>query len=303
MKSRIESNAREISQDFSNAVLGKTKYDKMKDAAVNFGYIGERVTNGLIEVIAWNGAYREAMESGKSDAESIKIADHAVRQTLIDPSVAGSARVEGGDPFKRMFLMFYSYFGNQLNLLMSEAQLAKELGINTSKGSRKLLYAYTMIVMAPAILSELIQRAASGVGIDEDDDGEYIDDIISIFFSSQFRFMTAMVPFGTIANSFVNRFNDKPYDDKLNLSPAISAGESLLSGAHGLIVSITDEEKEFTAKTAKDLLHGIGLVTGLPLGAAAKPVKYGMDVSSGKVKPTGPVDFTRGLITGRPGQQ
>ena len=56
-------------------------------------------------------------------------------------------------------------------------------------------------------------------------------------------------------------------------------------------------------KTVKDALMLMGIMSGLPIGPIGKPAGYLMDVESGKADPSGPIDFTRGLITGRPGQQ
>jgi hypothetical protein len=87
----------------------------------------------------------------------------------------------------------------------------------------------------------------------------------------------------------------------MSLSPAIS----VLEGAVGTPVEVykniagdVDNEKKIT----KDALTLLGVITGLPTGPVGKPVGYLMDVQSGKAEPTGPIDFTRGLMTGKAGQ-
>jgi hypothetical protein len=51
----------------------------------------------------------------------------------------------------------------------------------------------------------------------------------------------------------------------------------------------------------RDLMTAIGVGTGLPLGPLAKPMIYLKDYREGEAYPSGPIDFTRGLITGKPG--
>lgn len=48
--------------------------------------------------------------------------------------------------------------------------------------------------MLPAVISEALNMVLSGKGFDQDDDDEYLDDLMSAFFGSQFKTATAMVP-------------------------------------------------------------------------------------------------------------
>ena len=56
-------------------------------------------------------------------------------------------------------------------------------------------------------------------------------------------------------------------------------------------------------RTVRDTLTLTGLMTGLPFRVAGKPIYYVMDLVEGKARPSGPIDFTRGLITGKPGKR
>jgi hypothetical protein len=46
-------------------------------------------------------------------------------------------------------------------------------------------------------------------------------------------------------------------------------------------------------------LSALGLLTGVPVVPLARPLGYLSEVSEGNVEPTGPIDFARGLVTGR----
>lgn len=297
MKTRTSETARELAKHYSEVVLETTQYEKVKDAATDFAFFGEKVSNAIIESVAWNAAYRSYITKGESDIEAVKFADATVRQALVDNSAVGSSFFQSGTPFQRLFTMFSGYFFNTGNLALSEWQVAKQLGLTTKAGGSRAAWAYLMIIMAPAVVSALIMRAFAGKGLDGDDDGEYFDDIMDILFYSQLRFATAMVPGGTIANTAMAQFNDKAYDDRINLSPAVSTVEQSLHSLSSVPKAIGGNGDP--ARAIKDSLTALGLASGLPLGVLNKPISYIDKVEKGKVKPTGPVDYTRGLVTGK----
>ena len=151
--------------------------------------------------------------------------------------------------------------------------------------------------MIPAVISGLIRKLAGG-GLDEDDDDEYMDDVLDVFFNGQFRLATAMVPFvGQLAQAGVNRFNDKVYDDRVALSPAVNTLEGVVGTPYSVYQAIANDGSK--KRAVKDVLSAIGVLTGYPAGALSRPIGYGIDVYEGDAEPTGPIDFTRGLVTGR----
>lgn len=297
MKTRTSETARELAKHYSEVVLETTQYEKVKDAATDFAFFGEKVSNAIIESVAWNAAYRSYLTKGESDIEAVKFADATVRQALVDNSAAGSSYFQSGTPFMRLFTMFSGYFFNTGNLALSEWQVAKQLGLTTKAGGSRAAWAYTMIIMAPAVVSALMMRAFAGKGLDGDDDGEYFDDIMDILFYSQMRFLTAMVPGGTVANTAMAQFNDKAYDDRINLSPAVSTVEQSLHSLSSVPKAIGGNGDP--TRALKDSLTALGLASGLPLGVLNKPISYIDKVEKGKAKPKGPVDYTRGLVTGK----
>ena len=175
-----------------------------------------------------------------------------------------------------------------------------EMGLK--RGASRALYIYTFGFMIPAVVSELIVRIMAGEGLDADDDDQYMDDILSIFFGSQWRTATAMFPFiGPAVNAGVNVWNDKPYDDRISTSPAINSLESVSRTVSGKSFYEIAREDGKRSQGIKDIFTTIGIFTGVPVAPLAKPVGYLSDVAQGEAEPTGPVDFTRGLVTGRRG--
>ncbi|MBA2707478.1 MAG: hypothetical protein H0U59_06720, partial [Gemmatimonadaceae bacterium] len=204
-----------------------------------------------------------------------------------------------------LFTQFYSYFNMQANLVSTEFQRIAQ-GIGVKQGRGQLLYLYTFGFMVPAVVSALIARTLGG-GWDEDDESGLWDDFMAVFFGSQAKTLTAMVPGGKIAelagtkvfNTATGKKSFGGYDDRLSMSPAVSSIESA-AGAFGSVPDAlfgTGSKR----KAVKDGLTLLGLISGLPLAPLAKPIGYGLDVMDGKVDPSGPVDAIRGLATGKSG--
>jgi hypothetical protein len=58
--------------------------------------------------------------------------------------------------------------------------------------------------------------------------------------------------------------------------------------------------ESFNRADTRDALNLLGVLTGTPTGALAKPLGYGVGVAQGDIEPTGPLDAARGVVTGAP---
>ena len=300
MNTKITGSAMEIQQQIDEMLLNPTKYEQAREFAQKHGYFLQAGTQNIVDTIVWSGAYNQAVEQGHDEKTAVRSADAAVRATQGSLEAENVSRFETGTPFMRAFTQFYSYFNMQANLLGTEFIKAnREMGLR--KGAGRMLYVYTMGFMIPAVLSEALVRAAGGKGFDEDDDDQYLDDAMNIFFGSQWRGLTALLPgIGPAVNSGINAFNDKWYDDRITTSPAVSMLESAVHSPKSVYDAIHDKRK--SSKAVKDTLTALGLLTGLPVAPLARPIGYATDVATGQAKPTGPIDFTRGLVTGKKGK-
>lgn len=159
-----------------------------------------------------------------------------------------------------------------------------------------------MGVAMPAFISQLVKKTLAG-RFDEDDDDEYLDDLFGAFFMGQFQSVTATVPWaGALINNALNQFNDKPYDDRLSLSPVVSVLESGLRTPFHAYNLLSEEGNVNERQVTRDFLTLISATTGVPVMPLARPINYLRDVSEGRANPSGPIDFTRGLISGKPGE-
>jgi hypothetical protein len=297
MKTRVGESAMEIGKEIEDMIANPTKFQELRESSIKHGYILDRITNNMMEVVIWGAAFDEASQNG-SMQDAVNHADGTIRQVTAAFNAEDISRYESGSPFVRLFTMFSGFFNTQSNLFKTELEIAREEG--GTQGLARASKAYGLVVAAPAIASALIYAVMSGKGIDEDDDGEYIEDIIDLFFGSQFRYLMAFVPGGNLVTNLVNRFNDKPFDDKISLSPAVSALEKSIGAVSSVPSAI--KGKGSVSKALKESLTALGLATGTPMASLAKPLGYAADVSQGKAKPSGPVDAARGFITGAPGK-
>ena len=169
--------------------------------------------------------------------------------------------------------MFYSYFNMNANLMGGEfAKTVRSLGLK--KGAGRLLYIYAMAFMIPAVTAELISRGIRGNPPGDDDDDDTLGDAMSVFFGSQFRLATAMVPvIGPVVAAAVGDFTKNPFDDKITGSPAITVLEGAVKAPKEVYDTIINGE-DWGKKDTKDLLTLMGLMSGLPLRPLATPINY-----------------------------
>jgi diguanylate cyclase (GGDEF)-like protein len=296
MRTRVASQVYDIQATIDDMLLNPSKYEQARAFAQKHGYFMQAGAQNVVDLIVWSGAYDQAIENGATEVEAVRESDAAVRQTQGSFNPEDVSRFETGSPFVRAFTMFYSYFNMQANLLGTEfGKVARELGLK--KGAGRALYIYALGFMIPAVMSDLIVKAMSGA-LDEDDDDQYLDDLAASFFGGQFRTATAFFPVvGPAVQAGINAFNDKWYDDKISTSPSVSMIESAVKAPNSVYKAIAEDGSK--KKAIRDFLSALGLLTGVPVVPLARPLGYLSEVSEGNVEPTGPIDFARGLVTGR----
>lgn len=288
------------SQDAIEQILtNPSTFESAQSFAKQHTYILQSATQNFVNTIVWTGAYNQAVAQGESETEAIRSADSAVRLTQGTNNAEDISRFEVGSATYRLFTQFAGYFNMLSNLQAGEFQkLSRTVGLK--KGAGRAFYLYMATMMAPAVVAQLIVKGMKGDDFDEDEDG-IANDLMALFFGSQFKALTAQVPFvGTVATAAYNRFNKQQYDDRLSFSPVISVLEAGAGVPYLLYNDATKEELK--KRTVKDFLNTVGVITSLPTGPLGRPIGYLMDVNEGDANPTGPVDFTRGLISGQKGE-
>jgi hypothetical protein len=247
----------------------------------------------------WLAALESAKSKGETEAEAVQFADAVVRQTQGSAVPEDISRFETGTGWHKVLVSMYGYFnmwGNQLSTEFRSAM--RDLGL--AKGKGRMVYVYMVGFMAPAVLAQFIADALRGDLPDDEDDEEEEPLVawLEWFFGAQAKGATAMVPLvGSVGMAGVNAFNEKPYDDRVMSSPAISVLEAA-ARTPANIYDFTIGEGD-GSRTFKDAMTLLTLMTGVPFQALNRPVGYAIDVLEGDTEPEDGVDAARGAIAGR----
>lgn len=265
-----------------------------------FSKFTQAMVSDIVYLAAYNKAYAEfvgKMPDEEAHKSAVTEAESVVRTTQGSSAAEDVSAIEAGNAWARILTMYSSWFNMKSNLLQSETlKTVRESGLSNSK--RRLFYLHAMGMMIPALIGTTIYVISKGGPKDPDDDG-YLDDLLAAYFGAVARDHANLVPFaGQAAIQTVSAFDDNPVNDSIVVSPAIATlGEAIR--APGEIYHKVKEGRGRTSKVAADVMTLLTAITGMPIAAAERPVKYAIDVSEGYTQPTGPVDAVRGALTGR----
>lgn len=284
MADRNRSQMIALTDSANEIVLNPNLYEKAVSWTSRHAFFLQHAFQNVLDPIIWTAARNRAIELKEENPEAY--ADAVVASTQGSRNAEDVSRFSSGPAWASPFKLFSGYFVDQANLLATEWVKAG------SVGRRAEVYALGFLV--PSVLAQLIGDLLRGGWDDEEGDG-YLDEFMDSFVWSQVRYALAMVPYaGQAANLVINRFDSKPYNDRLSLSPAATLAESAAAVPWDL--KRLAEGEGNAGRTVKDVLTAVSLITGLP--PLSRQVGYVTDVASGRVEPTGPVDATRGFITG-----
>ena len=300
MRNLVNMSVFEIQSELDNLLTNPTKYEEARGFTRRHGYFMQQVSQGIVNNAVWLGAYDQALGEVANEERAVRFADSAVRMTQGTFDATDLSHAETGVAFQSAVLMFASYFNMQANLLGNENAIASKLG--GGAGFRKRFFLY-LAFMSTAVVSEAIVQLASGE-FDEDADEDFwlLKRMLNIFFYGQLRAASAFVPVvGQAPILLMNSWNDRMYDDRLSTSPIFGMLESASHAPSSIYSAVVEGGNK--KRAIKDSLTLIGMATGVPVMWLGRPLGYLADVEQGKTEPTGPVDFARGLISGRHGNK
>jgi hypothetical protein len=299
MKQILDNDVANMLREIDEIITDPNAFDKASEAINKHSQILQHMTQNPINIITYIGAKNQALEKGLAEEAAIREAEAAVRLTQGASGPEDIARYEASSPFVKLFTQFTGYWSMKANLMGTEfAKVARDMGLKNGAG--RAFYIYTLGHMVPAVLAAAILKTMNK-GWDDDDDDGYLDEVLAMFFGAQFREALALVPIlGQVSNATMTAFGGDNYGDRILTAPAISmieAGARLPGEVYKGISS-----GEIKKRLVKDSLSALGTLIGLPTGALGRPVGYAMDVESGRAEPSGPIDFVRGVITGKAGK-
>lgn len=296
MADRASNEVAVLSDTLEAILLNPSVYQSAERFTRRHGYFLQTAMDNQMSPIIWTGAYNQALAEGMEDRMARRYADGVIRQTQGSTLPEDVSRIETGTAFARAFTQFVGYFNMLANTNATALQqIAQQQGLR--KGAGKAFGVLMLGMMIPIWVAEVIAQAFRGGPEDDEDDG-YLDDwLAAVFGFGTIRGILSGVPaIAQIGQSMVNRFNDNPADDKFSLSPTVSVLESAAAAPQSVYKAIADEGS--AQKAVRDMSALITVTTGLPAMTLARPLGYAAGVAQGKIEPTGPADFARGMVTG-----
>lgn len=301
MAARMDNEVQVMTDAIDEILLNPNLYEKTQQWVAKHGYFLQAAVDNVMGPIIWTGAYNQALEDGRSTTDARRLADSAVRETQGSTLPEDVSRMETGNTFVRMFTQFAGYFNMQANLLGTEfVNMMQELGMRKRAG--KGLYIFTLGFLVPAMAAELIALGFKGGPEDDDQDGEIWDDwLMAVGVRAPVKGVFAMVPgLGQVMTAGLNSLNDKPYDDRISVSPAISMLESAIGVPTQVYKAIAADGEVNGRKLVRDLATLISMTTGIPATLVARPAGYALGMAQDRIEPTSAPDAVRGMLTGTP---
>lgn len=284
MEDRATNQMTELTDAANAIVLNPNLYEKGVTWTVRHAYFLQHAMQNVMDPIIWIAARSKAVQAGDENPE--RYADSVIRTTQGSRNPEDITNFSTGPKWAAPFKAFTGYFIDQANLLDTEWQKAG------SVGRRAEVYALGFFV--PAVIAKVLAEAVGGRLEDDEDDG-WGDELFNLLVMSQIQYSLAMIPlFGQGANLAINRFDGKMYNDRLSVAPFVSVIEATSRVPYDFykLAQGTGDASD----TTKDVLTAVSLAAGLP--TPSRQAGYVADVLEGDVEPTGPVDATRGFLTG-----
>ena len=296
MKTRDLGQVYEMYQETQKLFNEMTTREKAQKKGKEIAFVTQMYTQSLMESSTWMASYELFIEQGLSNDEAVRQSDAIIRMAFGDRRSINTTTIEASK-ILNTFQMFMPWFLAKLNNLRTDGYIAAKQ-YDTIMGKAYAYGAtYFWHVGILGLGSELLGLALSGE-MDEDDDGSVVDDILYTAILSQPKMAAMMVPLvGPIGGSVINNLaDDKPFNDRIGASPALEITAQAMYGPFKELQK--GDNMDPTRFTSATLLTA-SAVTGLPLLPLAKPIKYLKKVDEGDAEPSGPIDFMRGLITGK----
>lgn len=282
MQQRSEDGARDVDRVINELLTNPNPLERAEQFGSKYGYALQQGAQNFLDRVVWLGAYRQAEAAGVSDAQAVRDADAAVRLTQSSFAPEDAAAVEHANAFTRMFLMFYSYFSGQANMVLTEA-------VNAKGRPARLAVVYLLGFAIPAFVADVISKGLRGqLGDDEDED--LAEQMLDLFFTSQLRYALAMAPVaGQAGNVALGQFTPERFDDRIGASPTYSAIEATVRAPRSIYRAIEGDGNPKTA--VRDGLTAVSLLTGVQVGWLGRPLGHLADEDADEVT-------LRGLMTG-----
>lgn len=265
---------------------------RVQQVSARVAFWPQRMLQGLVDVSTWHGAYQHKVAELKAtgglsteqiDAEAVAHADGVVKRTQGSSNPEDLAAYEAGTPLMKLLSQFSSYSNVVLNQIMS-----------SQPGWSSKLRVLGWVVLVPAFAEATLRAALAGVP-DDDKDGERdLEEIATLYAKSLARNLGGLVPVVGAAALALAESDGR----RMQTSPAGMVLQQAWQGLGASFGAATGQDTSAAQARAIGVL--LTMVTGLPLTPITRAIGWEIDVETGRArKPTGPVDYVRGLVVGR----
>ena len=301
----------DIQDQLNELIINPNKFQKMERWGKHHGYFLQHTFQGITDSIVWMGTYNQVHETMSKDmsdeavmAEAIKQADANVRLTQDSLLPEDRAAFQNMNPIVQSVTQFTGYFNMIANLGFTQYQklVKDDLGFkNKGKNTEQLVVMFFYTTVLPAVFAGIIMRGLGGRIEDEDEDGYILDDMASAALGDIVNYTAGLIPVaGQVVLIPINQFNDKPWDDDIVSSPGIEALQDSLRSVPKIVETLfTDGPSGIKGRQIRDVSTLVTLASGMPVTPLGRTIGYLRDVQRGYIKPKGPIDLIRGVVTGK----
>lgn len=270
------------------------------------GTVLNRATQNFVDGMVWHAAYNKAIvdmgssvSTAEAHAEAVKRADSFVRRTQGDVETADVANIEVGGAFYKSMMQFTSYWNNQGNYNYYELKHIINDKMGISSKAQKAFVHIALAMVVPAIVSEMLKNLFVGPPPDEDPEG-HTDEMMDWLVKPTIKTALAQVPvYGQAAIAAGSFFDEKKYNDKLPIAPALEALTKGLSGTVQAGRAMVSSDVDLKSQNIRDVGLFFNMLLGIPTAFGARAASYVYDVEEGNVEPMNVFDAVRGAMTGR----
>ena len=284
MRAKVEANLRETHSRIRSIELAQGDLGKGLEWMRLHSQFLMQTTQSWGEIIAWRAAYQQHLAQRKGwatedvlHADAVAHADSIVIQSQGDQNPESQAAYATGTPLIKALFLFQGYFSTMANWnATSFARLYRDMGWKMVYSPRTAM-AWFLGMAAPMFVGDAIARMLTDRWDDEEDD-DWTDPVLRSFTASQWGGFTAMVPgVGPILRAGAASYDDKPFNDRIDVSPVISALTMATIGS-GRLYGRLEAGKPFEFRQWHDLATMMTVWSGVPFSAVTKNVRMlGLD--------------------------
>jgi hypothetical protein len=280
MAERMHNEIASMNDAINDVLLNPSGVRKAEAWTNRHAFFLQTAVDNVLTPIIWTGAYNHAVAQAPKDLTDTELQTYARR--FADSTGARRKAVrcpKTSRAWKPAPLLRACSRSSRAtstwwaNLLGTEYKtLIRETGLR--KGAGRGLYLLFIGFLAPAWSAEIIAQLFAVDQAIKTKTVFLIDDwLASVFGWGTLRNATALVPVvGQGVNAVVNAFNDKPYDDRLATSPAVSMLETAARAPYTIYKAVEGDDPVNSNRLIHDVATLLTMTIGVPAAPLAAPL-------------------------------